>query len=387
MPTSRVNTSPSNIIDRVAEFTARYVFLPHKRLYRLLALWVVATYLHQEFDYMGYLFAYSAAPQSGKSRLLEVLDLVVCNSSGVIVSPTEAVLFRTASGQTQLIDEADSYKNLDSLRSVLNAGFHRGGKVKRMQENMHGTYTPVEFPVYGPRVLAGIGLQILNETTRDRTFTIQMVRQKRSERGQRFRRNQVKPEADELRSQIERWVIENKARISDRYAAEFDYLAEFRDRTIDVTEPLAAILEIAFADEDRDQLQQAKLDLLDAVTLTRKEQESPAFDCRVLAALDKLAEHEDPLVASASELAEKLHGTVEGVHEYNVAGVLRSHGFETKSVRKEGAEPRYRYTLGHQALRDLTERYLGPEAPENSLNDVAAPKATVDEGTAEGVTR
>jgi len=171
MPIPQVESKQLNIIDRVAAFIAHYVFLPHKTLYRLLALWVVATHLHQQFGYMGYLFTHSATPQCGKSRLLEVLDLVVYRSSGIIVSPTEAVLFRTASDQTQLIDEADSCQNLDGLRSVLNAGFRQGGKVKRMEAGSNGSYTPREFSVYAPRVLAGIGLEILNATTLDRTFT------------------------------------------------------------------------------------------------------------------------------------------------------------------------------------------------------------------------
>jgi hypothetical protein len=231
MPIPQVESKQLNIIDRVAAFIAHYVFLPHKTLYRLLALWVVATHLHQQFGYMGYLFTHSATPQCGKSRLLEVLDLVVYRSSGIIVSPTEAVLFRTASDQTQLIDEADSCQNLDGLRSVLNAGFRQGGKVKRMEAGSNGSYTPREFSVYAPRVLAGIGLEILNATTLDRTFTIQMVRQKRTERGQRFRMNRVKPEADALRGEIEQWVADNKAEISVRYDDVFDYLTNFRDRT------------------------------------------------------------------------------------------------------------------------------------------------------------
>jgi len=94
------------------------------------ALWVVSTYLHGEFEYTGYLFPYSAGPQSGKSRLLEVLDLLVLNSSGILISPTEAVLFHTASGGTQLLDEVDSWSDRDTLRSVLNAGFRRGNTVR-----------------------------------------------------------------------------------------------------------------------------------------------------------------------------------------------------------------------------------------------------------------
>ena len=291
MQSTTVETSRPNIIDRIAAFIEQYVFLPDTCLYRLLALWVVATYLHQEFGHMGYVFAYSATPQSGKSRLLEVLNLLVYQPSGIIVSPTEAVLFRTASGQTQLIDEADSCGHLDSLRSVLNAGFQRGGNVKRMERGADGSYQTVEFPVYGPRVLAGIGRRILDATTLDRTFSIQMSRQKKSERGQRFRLKSATKEAEALRKEIEQWVSENKATVQARYESEFAYLEDFRDRTIDVAEPLAAILEVAFAKGTQKAIEKARRDLLEAISLTRKE-ESVTFDSSVLVALAKLAKEE-----------------------------------------------------------------------------------------------
>lgn len=348
------------IIDRIAAFIERYVFLPHKSMYRLLALWVVATYLHQSFDYMGYIFAHSATPESGKSRLLEVLDLIVSQPSGVIVSPTEAILFRTASEHTQLIDEADSCQQLDALRSVLNAGFHKGGTVKRMEKDETGSYKPVEFPVYAPRALAGIGQHILNQTTRDRTFMIQMLRQKRGERRERFRVRKVGPEARVLRKAIEQWVTANADKVAAQYdSASFVYLDAFRDRTIDITEPLAAIVEVAYSDAGTETLKRARLDLLDAAALTRKEQESPALDSRLIGELAKLARDENPLVGSASELVQKLGASVENVDELKVGEVLRRHGFEAKSTRKGGGEPRYRYSLSYESLADLAERYLG----------------------------
>jgi hypothetical protein len=111
------------VVDRVADFIERFVFLKTKSLYNLLALWVVATHMHAEFEYTGYILACSPEPQCGKSRLLEVLELLAAFPSGILVSPTEAVVFRTAEGHTQLFDEVDAWTNKDFLRSVLNAGF------------------------------------------------------------------------------------------------------------------------------------------------------------------------------------------------------------------------------------------------------------------------
>jgi hypothetical protein len=126
--------APPNVVDRVSTFVKRFVFLKEPSLYRLLALWVIHTYLVDEFEYTGYVFAHSPEPESGKTRLLEVLEVLVENSSGILVSPSESVLFRTALGHTQFLDEVDTWTNKDQLRSVLNSGFQHGVQVLRMTE-------------------------------------------------------------------------------------------------------------------------------------------------------------------------------------------------------------------------------------------------------------
>jgi hypothetical protein len=107
----------------------RFVFLKDPSLYRLLALWIIHTYVVDEFEYTGYIFAHSPEPESGKTRLLEVLEVLIENSSGILVSPSESVLFRTAQGHTQFLDEVDTWTNKDQLRSVLNAGYQHSGQV------------------------------------------------------------------------------------------------------------------------------------------------------------------------------------------------------------------------------------------------------------------
>lgn len=348
-------SSSPTILDSIAHFIERFVFLRQPELYRLIAVWVLATHLHTRFEYMGYLFAHSPEPQSGKSRLLEVLDLLVSNSSGVQVSPTEAVLFRTAHKSTQLLDEADGWRNRDELRSVLNAGYRNGGFIHRMEPDRKGGYKVAKFSVYGPRALAGIGLGILDGTTRDRTFVIEMVRQTPEERREPFRLRKLKRDVEVLRKEIGAWVKEHGQEVDDCYdRSEFPYLDTFRDRTIDVAQPLLAIVEVAY--RGNKELEEARLGLIAAVATTRKDQESLVLEHRILHELVRLASKEDPLVGTASELAAKCSGLPEKPSEYTVSGTLRRYGFETKSVRKDGV-PKYRYSLPHERLADISRRY------------------------------
>lgn len=368
------------VVDQLARFIEQFVFLKTKSLYKLLALWVVATHMHAEFEYMGYIFACSPEPQSGKSRLLEVLDLLGAHSSGILVSPTEAVLFRTAEGHTQLLDEVDGWSNREVLRSVLNAGFHKGANVKRIHETASGLDVR-SFPVFAPRALAGIGSKILDVTTRDRTFQFEMVRQMRDERREKFRARTAEPEANVIISEVAKWVAENRHRVAELYKrADFPYLKEFRDRTVDVTEPLAAILEVAYAKSPG--LEQARTDLLQAVALTRKDQVPLGDDHRILATLAKLAKSEDPLIGNATELALRCAQELgENPESLDVSSVLKRYGFETKSIRKGGAA-KYRYSIPLSALEELLKRYGSPE--ENDKDPEEAVVSVADVGTCEG---
>jgi hypothetical protein len=350
-----------NIVEEVAAFIRRFVFFQDDVLYEFVAAWIIATYLTQRFEYVGYLFAYSPEPGSGKSRLLEVLDLLVNNSSGLLVSPTEAVLFRTAAGGTQLLDEVDSWRNRDELRSVLNAGFRFGGFVLRMREG-ENDFEAARFPVYGPRALAGIGTRILDATTRDRTFMLEMLRQTRNERREQLRTRKIKPNADNLKATITAWIAANEEKIGGVYdKSDFPYLADLGDRTIDITQPIATIIEIAYADGPRRQLARSKL--TEAVALTREEERSANDQHKVLRQLWQIVDAEAPLVGSASELSVMFANLADPPSPDAISSTLRLYGFKTKSRRKNG-QAAYRYELSKARLAELLERYGVEELPE-----------------------
>ena len=357
-------TSP---LDQMAGLLERFVFLKDRRLYRLLALWVAATHMYSDFEYTGYIFVSSPEPQSGKTRLLEMLDLLVASSSGIIISPTEATMFRTVEGQTQFLDEVDGIANQEQLRNVLNAGFQQDAKVKRMQESQDGGYQPREFPVYAPRVLAGIGNRILAPATRDRTFSVEMVRQKSSERRERLRLSKIREEADAVKKNASAWVMQNKQAITRRYESfDFPYLQSLRDRTIDVAQPLAAILEIAY--QDHATLDAVRQEFIEAVAITRNEEDTVTDDHKILQVLTDLARTEDPLVGNSTELAQRCAAALgQAADAIPITAVLRKYSFDTKSIRTDAtATPRYRYSLSLEVLVDLLSRYGGLEQDSTS---------------------
>jgi Protein of unknown function (DUF3631) len=359
MPEGKRKRDGRTIIDTVANFVRRFVFLRDKTYYTLVAAWILASHLHKKFEYLGYLFAYSPERQSGKTTLLELLNLLVCESTGLQISPTEAVMFRTAEGHTHLLDEVDSWKNKDDLKDVLNAGFKKGGVVTRCDKSKAG-FKPTAYPVFAPRALAGIGVSILPLTTLDRTFALAMVRQKKDEKRERFRERKMGAEATRLKQQIENWTKENQKAVVEVYdRAEFPYLESFSDRTIDIAEPLAAIVEVAC--QGHPEKDRILTDLVRAVASSRKEQQSASRHHLLLKHLLHLAEAEDPLIGNATELAAQCANLEEPVDHYTVSAVLRNYGFKTKSIRKDGENPLQRYSLGRSELQELVERWV-PES-------------------------
>lgn len=374
--TRRAVPPVENIVDSVIAFLRRFVFLKDEALYLLVAVWIIATYLYQKFDFAGYLFAYSPEPQSGKTTLLDVLHLLVANSGGVQISPTPAILFRTADGKTQLLDEIDTWMNHEELRSILNAGFQKGAKVSRMDKDPKSGLKAQEFRVYGPKALAGIGFNKLSRATRDRMFALPMVRQKKAEKRERFRLRLVQADARALQTKIGEWVGQKHELISRIYnEAKFPYLDQFGDRTMDIADPLAAIVEAAF---EGGSLVEAQAKLVQAIRETRNEQHSQTADHKLLRHLLSLAKADDPLIGTASELAKMCGNLAEPPNEFAIGHVLRNYGFKSKSIRKAGEDPKYRYVLRQKDLQEVVDRWAGEPEEEVEVNESTKASAASD---------
>jgi len=137
--------------------------------YPLVALWIIGTYIHDEFETYPYLF-FNAMRGSGKTRILRLIAELSCNGE-LLGSMSESVMFRTAKGSTMCIDEFEnvSADNKQALRELLNSAYKKGQKIKRMKKVKEG-YVVEEFEVYTSVCLANIwGME---EVLGDRCITI-----------------------------------------------------------------------------------------------------------------------------------------------------------------------------------------------------------------------
>jgi uncharacterized protein DUF3631 len=237
------------LLDAVSGILCRYVVFPSQEQASVVALWVAHTWTVDAFDFTPYLHVFSTEKRSGKSRLLDVLELLV-KAPWRDAGATEAVLFRKIERDkpTLLSDEIDtvfhSKKNdgMENIRRMFNLGFTRGNKVSRCV-GQNTSFDIQEFDPFCPKVLCGIG-RCLPDTVADRALAIELVRQSTEEKAERFRARDARELVAGVRAELQAWA-EQPGLIDKLNAARPQAPAEIRDRQEEICEPLIAIADLA----------------------------------------------------------------------------------------------------------------------------------------------
>jgi hypothetical protein len=245
LPAAETPMDLATVLDALTAFIRRYVVLTAGQLV-MVACWVAHTYAFDAADCTLYLFVNSAEMGSGKTRLLEVLQLLV-KAPWFTGRCTAAVLVRKIADQTPtlLLDESDAAFNgpdeyAEALRGLFNSGYRRGG-CHSMCVGQGATLTPKDFPIYSPKAFAGLGQ--LPTTVRDRAATILLKKRTRLESLERFRVRQVRPDAAVLVDALTRWAT--PAVIARLQTARPALPEALSDRAQECIEPLLAIADLA----------------------------------------------------------------------------------------------------------------------------------------------
>jgi hypothetical protein len=225
------------LLDRLAAFYARHVFLPPGAA-DAMAAWVVHTHCFAVFRHSPRLAFTSPEKRCGKTTALDATELVCCKPLPT-ANVTAAAVFRTidAASPTLLIDEADTFlRDNEDLRGILNAGHKRGGQVIRcVGEDAEAR----AFAVFGPAAIAAIGR--LPGTIEDRAIVVRMKRATRAERPEPLRAA-AEAEGAELARRCARWVADHTDRLRNADPA---LPASLFNRAADNWRPLFAIAELA----------------------------------------------------------------------------------------------------------------------------------------------
>ncbi len=230
--------APRAALDLVA-FLEKYVILP-KGAAEALALYVFYTHAFDVFDVSPYLVISSPVKRCGKTRLQDLLAVVVHEPLRAS-SATPASLFRRIDQGpvTLLLDETDAWFGNEDLRALVNAGFTRGSAYVLRSVPVGNTWIMKQFSVWCPKVFAGIGR--LPSTVEDRSIIVPMRRKEAGEQVARLRLAALEEEARPIREA----VATAAAAVADRLQTVSPApIADFSDRQNDVWEPLLAIAEL-----------------------------------------------------------------------------------------------------------------------------------------------
>ncbi len=383
-PLSPPEVNGAELLDDVADYVARYVAFPSQASRDAVALWAVHTHTIQAAESTPRLALLSPEKGSGKTRTLEVLDLIVPGPMHA-ANLSAAALFRQIAAKpvvSLLMDECDTYlgprvaEKHEELRALVNAG-HRRGAVAYRCVGEPSKMQVVEFPAFAAVALAGIG--DLPDTIIDRSIVIRMKRRAPDERIEQFRRRQVAPKGEALRKRLAVWAEANLSRLSD---ARPSLPTGIVDRAADVWEPLIALGDAAGGDWPG-RARKAAVDLQGARMAS-----DPSLGVQLLADVrdifthtseDRLSSHE--LVDRLCALEEAPWGDLRGkpIDARGVARRLRPFDVRPHSIRR-GDQVSKGYEQAD--FHDAWMRYLPALHPSQSVTTVTPLQPLVESSRA-----
>jgi hypothetical protein len=365
--------NPQELFQKVERFLARFVCYPSDHAHVAHVLWVAHTHLMDAWDSTPRLAFLSAEPKSGKTRALEVSELLVPLPVEA-VNVTPAYLFRKVGSpegrSTILYDEIDTVfgpkaKENEEIRGLLNAGHRQGAVAGRCVTKGKNVETE-EIPAYAAVALAGIGW--LPDTLLSRCIIIRMCRRKPGERVEPFRRRIHAKEGHLLRDQLAALAVQVTITLPD------DMPSGIEDRDADCWESLLAIAD-AIGGDWPERARKA------AVALVAAAQEAePSLGIRLLCDLRTIFSNAEAIptadiLAALHALAEAPWNDLKGrpLNGRGLAIRLRQYGVQSRNVRT-GETIKKGYTRAD--LYDAWERYCPPASPSPGISATSATSAT-----------
>ena len=360
----------SRILDGVYSFLGRFIAYPSEAAHVAHALWCAHAHFMDTWESTPRIAFLSPEPGSGKTRALEVSELLVPRPVEAI-NTTPAYLFRKVSDPEGLpvilYDEVDTLfgpraKDNEEIRGMLNAGHRRGAMAGRCVVKGKVVETE-ELPAYCAVALAGLG--DLPDTLLSRSVIVRMRRRAPGETVEPFRRRVHKTEGHALAAQLAAWAAAASPQMEGTWP---ELPPGIEDRDADIWEALIAVADAAGAGWP----ERARVA---AVTLvTDSKAASPSLGIRLLADLREVfgaaeAMFTEAILAALRDLEEAPWSDLKGkpLDPRGLAARLRQYGVKSTTVR-DGASVAKGYR--REDLADPWSRYLA------AVTDKPAPSVT-----------
>lgn len=348
-----------DLLHRLSAFLGRFVAYPSEHAQLAHTLWIVHTHLMDAWESTPRIAFLSPEPGSGKTRALEVTELLVPRPVEA-VNVTPAYLFRKVDAKegrpTILFDEIDTVfgpkaKENEEIRGLLNAG-HRVGAVAGRCVVKGKIVETEEIPAYCAVALAGLGG--LPDTLLSRSIIVRMRRRAPEESVQPYRRRVYVGEGHDLRDEIAEWASTVVDTIGKGWPEMPDGIA---DRDADLWESLLAIAD-AFGGGWPERARVSAVSLV-----LESKAATPSLGVRLLADLrtvfgDRRAMSTVEILGALCRLVESPWADLRGrpLDDRGLASYLRKYDVSPKTVRAATGTTARGYTADD--LYDPWSRYL-----------------------------
>jgi hypothetical protein len=323
-------------LNAVYDFLGRFVSYPDDNARVAHTLWCAHAHLMGHWESTPRLALLSAEPASGKTRALEITQLLVPNPV-LVANMSAAYLFRkvgeNAGAATILVDEVDTIfgpKTKDQhedIRGLLNAGHRKGAVTGRCVVRGRAVETE-DIPAYAAVAVAG--LDWLPDTLMTRSIVIRMRRRHADEFVEPYRPRLHDRLGHRIRHQLESWAATREALDLDAVKLP----GSIQDRDADCWEPLIAVADAAGGPWPG----RARAAAVSLVSAGRDRE--PSFGIKLLTDTktvfaDTIAMPTKALLHRLAELEESPWGDIRGkpLDERGLAQRLRQYGIKSRQIR------------------------------------------------------
>lgn len=347
------------VLDSICGFLGRFIAYPSEHARTAHVLWIVHTHLMDAWDSTPRIAFLSPEPGSGKSRCLELTELLVprpvCS-----ISVTPAYIFRKvgdpAGKPTILFDEIDTVfgpraKDNEEIRGLLNAGHRRGAVAGRCVVKGKEILTE-ELPAYCAVALAGLGS--LPDTILTRSVIVRMRRRAPHEIVEPYRRKDHGADGQVIYDRLHAWAEIIEPQMIHARPVLPDGIV---DRDADVWEALLAIAEAAGGDWP----QRARVAAVTLVTASKEG--TPSLGVRLLKDVRLAFDQQsalptESLLARLNKMDEAPWGDLRGkpLDARALARLLKPYGVSPATIRTDGSTTMKGYRQSD--LHDAWQRYL-----------------------------
>ena len=344
------------LIDNIRTFIRRYVSLPPAEL-EVVSHYVLHTHQFSERCQAPYttpyLFVNSAQKGSGKTLLGIDIMGALCRNFEAVNNITPATLFRLTEMRATIgIDEVDMLfggnAGDDSLVSVLNTGYRKGGYVPRADVKAEDGVR--RYSTFSPKILIGIDSGTMKDTTRDRCIPISMQRATDDERAtvSPFYHYKVEDELEALGIAIFNWSFENTVGMRDYEPTPIDTLSP---RQWEICQPLLQVARLTGREKE------VRAALTSIFSTMIEVEDSPEIE--MLTTLRDLFDEQGDKVRSA-ELLARLQQDPRFRHwsGKQLAVKLAPFGIQVKPVRFPNYSPPVQRGIIRGECLDTFTRYL-----------------------------